>query len=171
MSSSDFHKSKFNICWIAMVVILLGTIIYPITYEHARRQSALRTPIIVMEAPAPIPVPEIVPAPDVAPVPELVEEPVEEIPEVPFIPFERDLRKGDRGADVKRLQEYLNAQGFIVAETGVGSPGMETELFGINTEIALKKFQESNAEALLTPYGLTTGTGFFGEATRALINS
>ena len=169
MSHLDFHRSKFNICWISMIVILLGTIIYPICYENARRKSITRAPIVVTEVKE-----VVVPIAPAAPVIESEEQALvskEEISENPFIPFTRDLRKGDRGADVKRLQQYLNTHGFIISETGVGSPGRETELFGLNTELALKKFQEANAEALLTPFGLTEGSGFFGEATRALINS
>lgn len=153
-----------------MIVIFLGTIVYPICYEHARREALAKTPITVVKE---IPV-EPEPEPIVTPVVEETPAPVETVvlsEENPFVPFTRDLRKGDRGADVKRLQEYLNTHGFIIAETGVGSPGRETELFGVNTEIALKKFQEANAEVLLAPYGLTVGSGFFGEATRALINS
>lgn len=171
MNSAHSERGKFNICWISMVVIFLGTIVYPISYEHMRRVAQQKTPIIVHEQlPQPVaPVANITPVPTDVPEVDTVVVPEEE--SVPFVPFTRDLRKGDRGADVKRLQEYLNSHGFIIAETGVGSPGRETELFGVNTEIALKKFQEANAEALLTPYGLTTGTGFFGEATRALINS
>lgn len=155
-----------------MLVIFLGTIVYPISYEHARRESLAHTPIMNITLPTPIadPVMLELPVAEITPVPEIVE--VEQTPIVSdFVPFDRDLRKGDRGPDVKRLQEYLNVRGFIVSESGVGSPGHETELFGVNTEIALKKFQEANAEILLTPYGLTTGTGFFGEATRAFINS
>lgn len=170
MNSAHSDRSKFNICWISMVVIFLGTIVYPISYEHMRRVAQQKTPIIVHEQlPQPVaPVANITPVPvDVSETETIVSE--EEV--APFVPFARDLRKGDRGTDVKRLQEYLNTHGFIVAETGVGSPGHETELFGVNTEIALKKFQEANAEILLTPFGLTTGTGFLGEATRALINS
>ena len=160
-----------------MLVIFLGTIIYPITYEHARRESLARNPIIVMDIPAPEPIPTVTPdmnvqpvldvTPEVTPLPEVSPLPLEE----KIILFNRDLRKGDRGEDVKRLQEYLNTHGFVIAETGAGSPGHETELFGFNTEIALKKFQEANAEVLLRPFGLSEGSGFFGEATRALINS
>jgi peptidoglycan hydrolase-like protein with peptidoglycan-binding domain len=85
--------------------------------------------------------------------------------------FTRDLKVGDRGADVKRLQQYLNQRGFLVATSGNGSLGHETELFGPGTAAALKKFQEKYAEILLKPYGLTEGTGFFGEATRNFISS
>lgn len=159
-----------------MVVIFLGTIVYPISYEHARREAALRTPItVVKEIPAPTPVEQLPVTPIAAtpttPEPAVVETEVEPSSGEAFVRFERDLRKGDSGPDVKRLQEYLNTHGFIIAETGVGSPGRETELFGMNTMIALKKFQEANADILLAPYGLTQGTGFFGEATRALVNS
>lgn len=155
-----------------MLVIFLGTIIYPISYEHARRESASRTPIVTVVAPEPPVQSElnVIPVTDPIPSPESVV--AEEVsPEIPFVPFTRNLKKGDRGEDVKRLQIYLNTHGFIIAETGVGSPGHETELFGVNTEIALKKFQEANAEVLLKPFGMTVGSGFFGEATRALINS
>lgn len=164
-----------------MIVIFLGTIVYPITYEQARRKSIAMTPMtVIKEVEKEVEVDQIPTPVTVTPVEEVVvtteptESPVEtvEVSESEaFVPFTRDLRKGDRGEDVKRLQEYLNARGFIVAESGVGSPGNETQLFGVNTELALKKFQEANAEVLLAPYGLTTGTGFLGEATRALINS
>ncbi len=171
MADKYFHKDKFNIAWISMLVIFLGTIIYPISYEHARRESMSRTPIISVVTKEPS-IPNelnVTPVTYGVPIPETVV--TAETPEIPFVPFTRNLKKGDRGEDVKRLQEYLNSHGFIIAESGVGSPGHETELFGLNTEKALKKFQEANAEILLTPFGLTSGTGFFGEATRALINS
>jgi hypothetical protein len=65
----------------------------------------------------------------------------------------------------------LNKRGFIVAESGNGSPGQESDLFGPGTAKALKKFQEAYAEILLKPYGLKEGTGYLGEITRNFINS
>lgn len=84
--------------------------------------------------------------------------------------FERDLRQGDRGADVKRLQQFLNAHGYVVAERGSGSPGNETIVFGPALRRALTRFQETNTEKLLMPLGLKKGTGVFGSRTRMLVN-
>lgn len=46
-----------------------------------------------------------------------------------LMPFDRDLRRGNAHIDVERLQQYLNEQGFILAESGPGSPGNETKYF------------------------------------------
>ncbi|MCX6722936.1 MAG: peptidoglycan-binding protein [Candidatus Staskawiczbacteria bacterium] len=53
----------------------------------------------------------------------------------------RELYEGISGADVLTLQKILNAKGYIVAKTGLGSPGNETNYFGLNTREAVKKFQ------------------------------
>ncbi len=85
--------------------------------------------------------------------------------------FNRNLKKGSVGADVKMLQEFLNKKGFLVAESGDGSPGKETTNYGPSTVNALKKFQEANFEKILAPQGLTKGTGIFGPTTRAFVNA
>ncbi len=85
--------------------------------------------------------------------------------------YTRDLTIGDVGADVLSLQNFLNNNGFIVANSGVGAPGEETSFFGNRTRDAIKKFQESNASSILAPLGLTEGTGYFGGLTRAFINN
>lgn len=54
------------------------------------------------------------------------------------------LKRGSRGKEVKVLQEYLNQNGSIVAQTGPGSPGRETEVFGPATEAAVKRWQKVN---------------------------
>ena len=41
----------------------------------------------------------------------------------------RDLQEGDVGEDVRILQSILNREGFVVAPSGVGSPGQETNFF------------------------------------------
>ncbi len=79
--------------------------------------------------------------------------------------FKRTLQLGSKGDDVKALQQFLNAQGFVVSKNGPGSPGNETIIFGPATAKALVKFQEANADKILKPIGLKKGTGTFGAAT------
>ncbi len=75
--------------------------------------------------------------------------------------FTRDLEMGAVGDDVKALQIYLNTHGFIIVESGPGSPGNETTKFGAYTQAALIKFQIAN--------GITPAAGYFGPKTRAVI--
>lgn len=87
------------------------------------------------------------------------------------MPFSRTLRIGDTGADVLLLQQTLNTDPDTrVAEDGAGSPGNETDRFGARTQDAVMRFQEKNADRILTPIGLTSGTGIVGEATRKVLN-
>lgn len=85
--------------------------------------------------------------------------------------FTKDLWYQVEDIEVKLLQRFLNAKGFIVSETGPGSSGEEAEYFGPKTKEALIKFQEQYKIHILTPLGLTVGTGFFGPQTRNFINS
>lgn len=84
--------------------------------------------------------------------------------------FNTNLRLRSIGKDVKRLQQFLNSQGFTIAKTGVGSAGQESEYFGIGTRAALIKFQEKYTAEILTPNGLTKGSGLFFTSTRAQAN-
>lgn len=77
--------------------------------------------------------------------------------------FRSNLTIGSLGSEVKALQEYLNARGYIIAERGPGSPGNETNSFGALTKAALMKFQKAN--------GITPASGYFGPKTRAFIAS
>ncbi|PCI90161.1 hypothetical protein COB18_01855 [Candidatus Kaiserbacteria bacterium] len=79
--------------------------------------------------------------------------------------FPRDLELGSTGEDVKSLQKYLNAHGFVLALNGAGSIGGETEFFGSLTKKALIKFQNTYQEEILTPINLVSGTGYFGRMT------
>ena len=85
--------------------------------------------------------------------------------------FTRDLTIGDVGDDVKNLQMFLNNNGFVLADSGVGSPNNETTFYGNRTRDAVKKYQEANASSILDPVGLAEGTGYFGRFTRNYINS
>lgn len=81
----------------------------------------------------------------------------------PIIPvtFYRDLKLGMTGEDVKKLQIYLNTNGFIVAKTGAGSIGKETTKFGPATKAALIKFQKAKK--------ITPAVGYFGPKTRGVV--
>lgn len=85
--------------------------------------------------------------------------------------LKRNLALGSRGVDVGALQVFLNTQGFLIAETGPGSPGNETNFFGLATKKAVIKFQEKYAKEILAPSGFKKGTGMVWPATRAKINS
>jgi peptidoglycan hydrolase-like protein with peptidoglycan-binding domain len=76
----------------------------------------------------------------------------------------RNLTVGDEGDDVIALQELLLAE-------GVYPEGLITGYFGSLTKQAVIRFQEKYKDEILTPAGLSGGTGFVGPSTRAKINS
>lgn len=83
----------------------------------------------------------------------------------------RNLSIGSTGDDVRQLQRFLNGNPQTqVAVTGVGSPGNESSYYGPATARAVGKFQEMYAAQILTPLGLTKGTGGFYTSTRAQAN-
>jgi peptidoglycan hydrolase-like protein with peptidoglycan-binding domain len=69
---------------------------------------------------------------------------------------------GSSGPDVRDLQKFLNARGFMIAGSGAGSSGNETEYFGSLTRLALARFQAA--------HGISPAAGYFGPITRMAID-
>ncbi len=78
--------------------------------------------------------------------------------------FTRDLQYGSNGSDVSLLQQFLNRQGYTLAQSGYGSPGNETIYFRGKTMRALQRFQQTYIDTVKTVTGKLEG------ATRDLIN-
>ncbi len=72
--------------------------------------------------------------------------------------FYRDLTIGSKGPDVQALQRFLNQRGFLVATTGPGSIGNETQIFGPGTKAALMAWQLAQG---------ISASGYFGPISRA----
>lgn len=85
--------------------------------------------------------------------------------------FTRDLQFGDRGEDVRALQRFLNCSGFSLGTSGPGAAGEETEYFVERTRASVIRFQEAYRSDILTPIGLTSGTGIFSSYSRAKAHS
>jgi len=68
-------------------------------------------------------------------------------------------------SQVTCLQQFLKNQG-----ADIYPEGLVTGYFGNLTRLAVKRFQEKYASEILTPLGLSSGTGYVGLRTRAKIN-
>lgn len=77
--------------------------------------------------------------------------------------FTRDLTIGSIGEDVRVLQRTLNRLGFVLAQQGSGSPGNETNRFGVLTQRALAQFQKK--------YNIMPARGYFGPKTKNIIEN
>ncbi|MBX4201175.1 peptidoglycan-binding protein [Candidatus Parcubacteria bacterium] len=66
--------------------------------------------------------------------------------------------------DIKGLQVFLNSHGFVVAKSGPGSPGKETDLLGPATKKALANFQAANGLPRMSP-----SSGRYGPWTKGII--
>lgn len=73
-----------------------------------------------------------------------------------------DLRLGDAGAAVVALTQVLLKEGFLYS----AQTNFDQTVFS-----AVVQYQEKYAAQILTPVGLSKGTGFVGPATRNFINS
>ncbi len=76
--------------------------------------------------------------------------------------FTMNLETGMINSEVKELQRFLNNNGYIITDTGPGSPGQETDKFGAFTRQALIRYQIAK--------GLSPAVGYFGADTRAMVN-
>jgi len=89
----------------------------------------------------------------------------------PGFQFTKNLKPNVTNDDIKTLQIFLNANGFIIADSGAGSKGQETNYFGQKTKQALMKFQQAHTKDILTPLGLNAPTGILGQNSRKVINA
>lgn len=79
--------------------------------------------------------------------------------------FTKSLSLGAVSSDIKRLQQLLNSDPETkIAATGAGSPGNETDRFGLLTKAAVIKFQIKNG---IVKTFKDLGAGTFGPKTRA----
>jgi hypothetical protein len=65
--------------------------------------------------------------------------------------------------EVRDLQRFLNDNGFTIAQSGPGSPGNETNIYGPLTQQAVIKFQSQN--------NISPAVGYFGPLTRGFIRN
>jgi len=88
--------------------------------------------------------------------------------------FSQNLKVGDANSDVAALREALTREGFPVelGSSGGGYPGIagQTQIFDDAVAAAVTGFQEKYASSILTPNGISHGTGYIGAATRARLN-
>lgn len=87
--------------------------------------------------------------------------------------FERTLRFGAQGDDVRYLQILLNRDSDTRVNTQglIGGAGAETDYFGKATRIAVGKFQNKYAVDVLLPARLLKDTGIVGPFTRNKLNA
>jgi hypothetical protein len=76
-----------------------------------------------------------------------------------------NLSYGDSGDDVELLQTWLAKDSEVYPE------GIVSGWFGPLTKAAVIKFQEKYADEVLTPWGITEGSGFVGSTTREKLNA
>ena len=86
------------------------------------------------------------------------------VKKTPSFQFKNNLQKGSKGSEVTELQRCLAKDPAVYPEAEI------TGYFGSKTEVAVIGFQEKYATDILTPYGLTSGTGKVYKSTRTKLN-
>ncbi|MFH1535212.1 MAG: hypothetical protein ABIF80_04490 [Patescibacteria group bacterium] len=79
--------------------------------------------------------------------------------------FNINLKYGDTGDEVKNLHIALEKEGYTIVSIE------KYEQFKESTSAAVVSFQNKYKAEILTPLGLTNGTGYVGSATRTKLNS
>lgn len=87
----------------------------------------------------------------------------------PQVNLSVDLTVGSTGADVTALQTVLQYFGYFPNVVN-GKAFAPTGYYGGLTKNAVLKMQNEYASQILAPVGLSVGTGYAGESTRAFIN-
>lgn len=77
--------------------------------------------------------------------------------------FDRNLKFGNNGNDVRQLKTALTKEGLY-------SNNSSSNSFDEFVASAVVQFQEKYASEILTPYGLSHGTGYVGPSTRTKLN-
>jgi hypothetical protein len=103
------------------------------------------------------------PPAQITPTPTAPETPLPSPTPAPVLFPVRDLYYGLVGQDVEMLQRFLNSSGFKLAQSGPGSPGQETNLFGSLTRSALAKIQAAHS--------IFPTAGYFGPITRSVLKN
>lgn len=88
--------------------------------------------------------------------------------------FNTDLKIGDRGSGVGYLHIALEKEGFSIPDGEGPQKDGETindSWFGEVTASKVSAFQEKYRSEILTPAGLSNGTGYLGARTRAKLNA
>lgn len=88
--------------------------------------------------------------------------------------FNTDLKIGDRGSEVSRLHAALEREGFSIPDSERPQKDGESvfgAIFGEMTASKVSAFQEKYRSEILTPAGLSNGTGYLGARTRAKLNT
>lgn len=83
--------------------------------------------------------------------------------QTPLDKVSRVLSFGDKGEDVREVQQFLR-------DEGVYPEGRVTGYYGKLTKKAVQRFQDKYASEILTPNGFRRSTGMFGNATRKKMN-
>jgi len=87
--------------------------------------------------------------------------------------FNADLKVGDRGVAVAKLQTALENEGFSIPDSEKPQKDGETmsdTVFGEVTASRVSAFQEKYRGEILTPAGLSYPSGYVGARTRAKLN-